>query len=464
MKLHRFILPLALLTLLPLSSCGSTSCVTLSDSNQLLATPITDALAFAQESTYASTKFTANGVGKVTLVSCTDGDTANFREEGYSETIKCRFLGINTPESTAKVEPWGKKASLFTKHVLESATEIVLVNDVAAFGERDSSGNRWLGFIWYKTATTSFRLLNLEIVEQCYSTNQLFIDSSVCNYRSSFEKAEANGKACGYRVYGAKDPDYDYNNTVTEVTLRYIRENYDEVGISDTGSSGKLLRITGLCVGQMGDNFVLRDVSQPYDDGTYASMYAYAGFNSSLGGYIELGDIVKVYCRATKYNDNIQLSDVQNKTTGAYPIKLITPEEAEYANYPTDTSPYAMDSSSFGAYSDFAKYQGLHIKTTITIRNVDSGDTSDEEGTSVESGTYYKKDSSKNMTIYAWSQASGLTLNLRVDGTCYPYPSESLFAVGKSYSVVGYLNAYFDKYQLMLYNNEPGLNYIVPLS
>lgn len=464
MKLSKYILSLVFLALLPLSACGGTSCVVLDDPNNLLpTTPITDSLLFAQESEYASKKFTVDHVGRVTLKSCTDGDTANFAQEGYSETIKCRFLGINTPESTGKVEPWGKKASIFTKHALESATEIVLVNDVVIFGERDSSGNRWLGFIWYKTAVNqTFRLLNLEIVEQGFSTNQLFTDSSICNYRSSFEQAEAYGKACGYRVFGTPDPDFDYSHTVTELSIRYIIENFDEVGISDSsGSSGLFLRVTGLIIGQMGDNFVLRDVADQYENGKYASLYAYAGYNSALGGYLKLGDIVKVYCRATKYNGNIQLSDVQNKTTGKYALVVITPEDASYSDYPHDIAPYDMDSSAFTDYSDFAAYQSFHIKTTITIRTV-TIDEDPDEGTIGEE-SYYKKDDSKNMTIYAWSQASGLTLNLRVDGTCNPYPSETLFEVGKSYLVVGYLAAYFEKYQLMLYNNDPEMGYITLL-
>ena len=94
-------------------------------------TPITDKLAFAQANSlegksFASTSSDSSSYdhyGYVTLRSCTDGDTANFVQEGYVDsfnrqiTIKTRFLGVNTPESTAKVEPWGKKASLFTKHI-----------------------------------------------------------------------------------------------------------------------------------------------------------------------------------------------------------------------------------------------------------------------------------------------------------------------------------------------------------
>ena len=56
-----------------------------------------------------------------------DGDTTHFFvdksliPEGY---VKARYLGINTPESTGVVEPWGKKASNYTKTQLQKAEKI----------------------------------------------------------------------------------------------------------------------------------------------------------------------------------------------------------------------------------------------------------------------------------------------------------------------------------------------------
>ena len=86
---------------------GSNACVTLSDTNAAVATPQTDKLAFPYESDYKSKDYAApeSGLtyGKCSLVSVTDGDTANFTTV-QNTFIKCRFLGINTPESTAKVD------------------------------------------------------------------------------------------------------------------------------------------------------------------------------------------------------------------------------------------------------------------------------------------------------------------------------------------------------------------------
>lgn len=491
-KLKKIILALAVLVLLPLSGCDpitpEESCKKLANADELIATPITDSFKFAQESLYQNSNFTipkANGlmIGEASVKSHTDGDTVNFSVEDYEETVRLRFLGISTPESTAKIEPWGQKASLFVKRILEEAETIVLINDTTTFGERDSSGNRHLGYIWYRaSASSDFRLLNLEIVEQCFSKNFLFVDSDLLPYRPLFEQAAERGEKCGYRVFGTKDPDYDYSGEVAAITIREIRDNYEDYGVSEGGSSGKQLRISGLVVGQMGDSMVLRDITDADEDtGEYASMYAYAGYNTSLASFIAVGDIIMIYARATMFSGNIQLSDLKTNTTGKQKIEWLafgtnsqfwTEDEPDprLSNYPSDISPYLMDTSSFKTYEDFAPYSGYVVKTNVTIRYVTPFTDDEDDDVSGEGDEYYyKKDSNKNMTVYG--KSDGLTtdnrplyMNLRVSGEVYPYPDYGLFEPGHTYEVIGYLAKYFDRYQVQLFNNIPGNDYIVPLT
>lgn len=63
----------------------------------------------------------------VTLNKCVDGDTAWFNING--EKIKARFLAIDTPESTNKIEPYGKEASEFTCNLLKNAKKIEIEYD-----------------------------------------------------------------------------------------------------------------------------------------------------------------------------------------------------------------------------------------------------------------------------------------------------------------------------------------------
>lgn len=76
---------------------------------------------FLFTSVYASDKIS------VTLNKCVDGDTAWFILD--DEKIKTRFLAIDTPESTNKVEPYGKQASDYTCNLLSNAQKIEIKYD-----------------------------------------------------------------------------------------------------------------------------------------------------------------------------------------------------------------------------------------------------------------------------------------------------------------------------------------------
>ena len=82
------------------------------------------------------------------IKSYVDGDTTHFYvPTSVSPTgiLKARYLAINTPESTGKIEPWGKKASTFTKEKLMSATSIIIESDDNNWN-LDSTGDRYLGY------------------------------------------------------------------------------------------------------------------------------------------------------------------------------------------------------------------------------------------------------------------------------------------------------------------------------
>lgn len=70
-----------------------------------------------------------------------DGDTVYVNVGGRSE--KVRFIGVDTPESTAQVEPYGREASNYTEKRL-SGRNVWLELDVE---ERDQYG-RLLAYVW----------------------------------------------------------------------------------------------------------------------------------------------------------------------------------------------------------------------------------------------------------------------------------------------------------------------------
>ena len=71
-----------------------------------------------------------------------DGDTAHIAIDGVRE--KVRFIGVDTPESTIEIEPFGKTAAAFTNKSLPRNTRVWVETDVE---QRDRYG-RLLAYVW----------------------------------------------------------------------------------------------------------------------------------------------------------------------------------------------------------------------------------------------------------------------------------------------------------------------------
>ncbi len=192
-----------------------------------MVTPYTDKTKLNRN--FAGKSFLRDGIGEVELYVSTDGDTAQFKEGNTTFTV--RFNGVDTPESTYKVEPWGKSASRFTKAKLTSAYKIVLQRDEIKTQVLDSTLKRYLAWVWYQpSAGADFRLLNLEIVEQSYSTSK----ASGTMYADAMMEADLQVQQLVVRIHNNKvqDPDYDYSETGKYLSIQEIRENAEEYGQS----------------------------------------------------------------------------------------------------------------------------------------------------------------------------------------------------------------------------------------
>jgi len=164
---------------------------------------------------------------KVKVKSYIDGDTTHFEtidgtQIGELDYVKARYLSINTPESTGVIEPWGKKASNFTKEHLKQATEIIIESDSDKW-DLDSTGGRYLLWIWYKTAEdTDYRNLNLEILQEglAYGSN---VSSNV--YGQIAFKILSQSKNLKLHVFNknVKDPDFYYGKDAVNTTLKELK-------------------------------------------------------------------------------------------------------------------------------------------------------------------------------------------------------------------------------------------------
>lgn len=246
------ILLFVLLCFLTLGICACTGTGTDTDNNQgtngeivvpeKFETPYTDALKL--DAYYNGKSFIEDGIGVVTLGNVTDGDTAIFKDNGTSITV--RFNGVNTPESTYKLEPWGIKASKFTKNILENAYKIVLQTDTQKTNRLDSTGKRYLAWVWYqKDADSDFRLLNLEIIENCLSAGK----ASGMMYADQMLDADLQAQKLNVYIWNRDhiDPDYDYSETGEYLTLKELRDTYD-----GTTDSHKKVIVRGVVARKIG--------------------------------------------------------------------------------------------------------------------------------------------------------------------------------------------------------------------
>ena len=238
-----------------------------------------------------------------------DGDTTHFDVPASvasaigSDVLKARYLAVNTPESTGKIEEWGKKASKFTKEKLLSATEIILESDTAEW-ELDSTGDRHLVWIWYKDATmTEYRNLNIEILQ-----NGLAIASSSANnrYGTTCTAALNQAKTEKLNVHsGEKDPDFFYGAAIP-LTLKELKCNIADYEGQKVAFDAVVTRNEGTAV-----------YVENYDEETnmYYGMYIFYGFNLSGDGMniLSVGNNVRIVGSVQYYEtgESWQISDVQ---------------------------------------------------------------------------------------------------------------------------------------------------------
>ena len=162
---------------------------------------------------------------EVTVKSYIDGDTTHFNVPtsiSPDGILRARYLCVNTPESTGKIEPWGKKASNFTKEKLKNATSIIVESNDSKLNA-DSTGNRYLLWIWYRNSDNEdYRCLNIELVQEGLSiaggtVAERYGDiTTLALQQAKLQKLNAHS--------GKNDPDFYYGDAY-EIDLKGLRTN-----------------------------------------------------------------------------------------------------------------------------------------------------------------------------------------------------------------------------------------------
>ena len=225
---------------------------------------------------------------EATVKTFVDGDTVHFyvpEEVMPDGVLKARFLAVNTPESTGKIEEYGKAASNFTKEKLSNATSIIIESESDSW-DFDATGGRYLVWIWYKTeADEEYRNLNLELLQNGLARAS---NTSQNQYGSICVAALNQAQQEKLNLYsGAKDPDFYYGEAI-ELTLRELRTNIESYGGMKVAFNG----IVTVDSGSLG--VYVEDFDE--ETGLYYGIYIYYGHNlSGTGlGILSVGNEVRI--------------------------------------------------------------------------------------------------------------------------------------------------------------------------
>ncbi len=253
---------------------------------------------------------------EVTVKQHIDGDTTHFyissqgningipKTPGIDGILKARYLDINTPESTGKIEPWGKAASNFTKERVTNAESIIIESEDANWNV-DSTGERFLVYVWYKLpGQEDYRNLNLEILQEGLAVSSTSVDAL---YGEMFTKAIGQASDMKKYVYApasVKDPDFPYGDAQF-MTLKELKVN-----IADY--LGQRVAFEGVIVKDNGGSVYI----EAYDeaDGFYYGISAYY-LTSGLDGYglelLQVGNKIRFAGVVGEFGGSYQITDLK---------------------------------------------------------------------------------------------------------------------------------------------------------
>ena len=346
---------------------------------------------------YANRNFFVDGIEQVSLFNTIDGDTAHFKNAS-GETIKSRFFGIDTPESTGKIQPYGAKASKYTSKQLTDANEngtIVVSSAQLDYGtpNPDSTGSRYVSLIWINTEKKNapineLYLLNLMIVQEGLSWVKNVGD--IPQYVDPFYAAESQAKALKLMLHsGLPDDDmptgdYEFVSLldlkrafIAGIQAKKAGQEYvnpydnKKVIVQGTvnGFANHTLYLADFC-------FYTDDEGNPIDDsameigvnGEFASINIFCGMSQPPSRFRLLGNYIEVAGIAKDSKFGFQITDVnmpnRASTTGDGVSRLILEAEANTEEHALHTFEYTADE--LQAVIDNEDYNALNCRITMT--------------------------------------------------------------------------------------------------
>ena len=422
-KVFSLLLVLGLFAFFTLTSCGEKESEPATDVDYVSQVKLTE--------DFTGKTFAKDGIEEVTLYQAVDGDTIHVTGQDDS-ILKLRFLGVDTPESTAAVEAWGVAASNFTKGLVKAAASLVITSDGGP-GEQDNY-DRWLAWVWYKLPDKEeYRLLNLELVQEGYSVSK---NAGVKNYVSELIAAADQARKKGIKVWGETDPDYCYTEAM-ETTLMALQKDLHENGQNSKYYLKKVI-FTATIARIDGNEYYLIDEDLETET-WYGIQVFYRPTGISTGYMEEIGNRIKVSGTITYYETGnvYQLTDIVDKllTSNKDNIKLLEK---------VDVKAQEITAASLNDTTSYAKEF-----TLVTIKNivVTSCYTTNTSGSSSKGAITITGKVDGQIVKVRTSVLYDRTGKYQVDSNSIVLQSNF---EGKTIDVTGIIEKYNDNYQISL--------------
>lgn len=405
---------------------------------------------------------------EVTVRNYVDGDTTHFDPKKDSEItpynaadfaktdgyVKARYLAINTPESTGQIEPWGKKASKFTRSKLEEAEKpggsIVIESDTATW-DHDSTGERYTLWIWYRLpGATEYRNLNIEILQE-----GLAYGSSTANNIYGTTASAALAQAMAYKLHvfsEERDPNFYYGDAIP-ITLKELRchiEDYEGLRVS----------VSGVVTSEYSETVYIEEKDE--ETGVYFGMAVYYGFTKEpvnevlkigyevnivgVVSYYETGDTWQISdIHYSKYDrDNPKNSSIISSEYHAPAYAEITPTLFNGSLTATFTEE-DEDGEIVDSHTKTLAYGEAIMSTTVSLKNVRVKSVSTtQSGQSAGAMTLLCEDEAGN-TIKVRTEVFRDENNQIITADAYK---------GKTISVKGLVEKFYGEYQVKVYRAD----------
>ena len=440
MKAFLKLLPLVLCCLL-LVACGSEPAPTAPGTTAAVTEPVLEILDWADDIAPSSDTLKQ----AVTVKSFIDGDTTHFlvpEDVNPEGVLKARYLAVNTPESTGKIEEYGKAASRFTREKLENAAEILIESEDGAWNA-DSTSERFLVWVWYKTAEGEpWRNLNVELLQEGLA----YANSAAGNrYGDTCMGAIQQAKAAKVGIYsGEKDPDFYYGEAV-ELTLKELRCNIESY-------NGMKVAFQGVITANSGTQGVY---VEDYDaeTGMYYGMYIYYGHGLNGAGLdaLTVGNLARIVGTVQFYEagGTWQVSDLSYRLMDPQDPNNVQKLESGHAPAyrPIDPETFASEVTIPNGEGELtARWAELSLGTSVEMKGLQV----------VDAWTTDNPDSSAYGAMTLVCEAEGGNITIRT----VPFRDESGnlitqdYYLGKYIDVKGIVDFFDGGYQIKVFTPE----------